>query len=61
LQSWNDGEQIEVGFQLIRDMFMFTDKRLIVVNVQGLSRSFEEKEKITLRGSKTYYFLSDEI
>lgn len=33
------GEQIELGFQLVRDTFMFTDKRLIVVDVQGLTGS----------------------
>lgn len=34
-----DGEQVELGFQLIRDTFMFTEKRLIVVDVQGLTGS----------------------
>lgn len=32
-----EGEQIELGFQLIRDTFMFTDKRLIIIDVQGLT------------------------
>jgi hypothetical protein len=31
------GEQIEKAYQLIRDMFVFTDKRLIFVNRQGMS------------------------
>jgi hypothetical protein len=34
-----DGEQIELGFQLLRDTFMFTDKRLILIDVQGLTGS----------------------
>ena len=34
-----DGEQIELGFTLFRDVFMFTDKRLILVDVQGLTGS----------------------
>lgn len=39
-----DGEEIELGFKLIRDTFIFTTKRLILVNIQGLT------------GSKTEYF-----
>jgi hypothetical protein len=34
-----DGEQIELGFPLFRDVFMFTDKRLIIIDVQGLTGS----------------------
>lgn len=30
-------EKIEVGFKLIRDTFIFTDKRLIIIDVQGLT------------------------
>ncbi len=30
-------EQIEVGFKLIRDVFIFTNKRLIIVDKQGLT------------------------
>ena len=37
------GEQIEVGFKLVRDTFIFTDKRLILVDRQGIT------------GSKTHY------
>lgn len=32
-----DGEIIEVGFTVSRDTFLFTNKRLILVEVQGLS------------------------
>jgi hypothetical protein len=34
-----DGEVIELGFKLIRDTFIFTNKRLILVEVQGLTGS----------------------
>ena len=34
-QVLTEGERIEKAFQLIRDMFVFTDKRLIFVNRQG--------------------------
>jgi hypothetical protein len=32
-----EGESIEIGFKLIRDVFVFTNKRLIVVDKQGLT------------------------
>lgn len=41
-----DGEEIELGFKLIRDTFIFTSKRLIVVDVQGLTGSKIEYKSI---------------
>ncbi|MBT0608662.1 PH domain-containing protein [Aequorivita echinoideorum] len=32
-------ETVELGFTLLRDVFMFTNKRLILVDVQGLTGS----------------------
>jgi len=32
-----DEESVEVGFKLVRDTFIFTDKRLIVVDKQGVT------------------------
>lgn len=32
-------EKIEAGFKIIRDTFVFTNKRLILVDVQGLTGS----------------------
>ncbi len=32
-------EEIEAGFKIIRDTFIFTNKRLILVDVQGLTGS----------------------
>lgn len=32
-----DNEVVELGFTLIRDVFMFTNKRLILIDVQGIS------------------------
>lgn len=31
------GEKVEKAYQLIRDLFVFTDKRLILVDKQGLT------------------------
>ncbi|WP_079708336.1 PH domain-containing protein [Paraliobacillus ryukyuensis] len=32
-----DGEEVSVAFKVIRDLFIFTDKRLILVDKQGLT------------------------
>jgi hypothetical protein len=34
-----ENEQIELGFKLFRDIFMFTSKRLILIDIQGLTGS----------------------
>ena len=39
-----EGEAVEIGFKLIRDTFIFTNKRLILVDKQGIT------------GSKTEYY-----
>lgn len=31
-----DGETIEIGFKLVRDTFIFTNKRLILIDKQGV-------------------------
>jgi hypothetical protein len=41
-QLLTDGEKIEMGFKLIRDSFIFTNKRLILVTVQGITGSKTE-------------------
>ncbi|MBC7566187.1 MAG: PH domain-containing protein [Pedobacter sp.] len=42
-------EEIELGFKLIRDTFIFTNKRLIVVDVQGLTGSKTEYISISYK------------
>ncbi|CDF78498.1 conserved hypothetical protein (DUF1696) [Formosa agariphila KMM 3901] len=37
-----DGEHVELGFKLLRDTFMFTNKRLILIDVQGFTGSKQE-------------------
>jgi len=32
-----EGENFELGFKIIRDMFVFTNKRLILIDKQGLT------------------------
>ncbi|KJD32936.1 helicase [Tamlana nanhaiensis] len=39
-------EQIELGFKLLRDVFMFTNKRLILIDVQGLTGSKVEYKSL---------------
>lgn len=41
-----DGEQIVRGFKIVRDMFVFTDKRLILIDKQGLSGKKAEYHSI---------------
>jgi hypothetical protein len=41
-----EGESIELGFKLIRDTFIFTSKRLILVEKQGLTGSKIEYKSI---------------
>ncbi|GEQ84812.1 hypothetical protein ULMS_03200 [Patiriisocius marinistellae] len=37
-----EGEEVELGFKMLRDVFMFTNKRLILIDVQGLTGSKAE-------------------
>lgn len=44
-----DGETIEVGFKLIRDTFIFTNKRLILVDKQGVTGRKVEYKSVTYK------------
>jgi hypothetical protein len=44
-----EGEEIELGFKLIRDVFIFTTKRLILIEKQGLTASKIEYKSITYK------------
>ncbi|MCU0358115.1 MAG: PH domain-containing protein [Cyclobacteriaceae bacterium] len=44
-----DGEEIELGFKLIRDLFIFTTKRLILIDKQGLTGSKVEYKSINYK------------
>lgn len=41
-----DREEIELGFKLIRDVFIFTNKRLILLDKQGFTGSKTEYKSI---------------
>src|SRR6218665_3726457 len=41
-----EGEDIELGFKLIRDTFIFTTKRLILIEKQGITGSKVEYKSI---------------
>lgn len=45
-----EDESIEVGFNIFRDKFIFTNKRLIIVDVQGITGS--KVEYLTIPYSK---------
>ena len=42
----SDSEEIELGFELFRDTFVFTNKRLILTEVQGLTGSKVEYKSL---------------
>ena len=44
-----EGEEIEMGFKLIRETFIFTNKRLILVDVQGLTGSKIEYQSVSYK------------
>ena len=48
-QILTPGEQIEKAYQLIRDTFVFTDKRLIYVDRQGITGKKIEYQSIPYR------------
>ena len=43
------GEKIEKAYQVIRDLFVFTDKRLILVDKQGITGSKIEYHSLPYR------------
>ncbi len=43
------GEEIELGFKLVRDTFIFTNKRLILVDIQGITGSKTEYTSISYK------------
>jgi len=48
-QILTDNEQIEIGFKLIRDTFIFTNKRLILINKQGITGKKTEILSVTYK------------
>jgi hypothetical protein len=44
-----DNETIELGFKLIRDTFIFTNKRLILIDKQGITGSKTEYRSISYK------------
>ena len=49
-----EGEKIEIAFKLIRDLFVFTNKRLILVDKQGLTGSKAEYVTIPYSSIKKF-------
>lgn len=48
-QVLSSGERIEKAYQLIRDLFVFTNKRLILVDKQGLTGNKVEYHSLPYR------------
>lgn len=49
-----DGEKIEFAFQTVRDQLLFTNKRIIAIDVQGITG--KRKSFATMPYSKIQYF-----
>lgn len=48
-QLFAPDERVEGGYQLIRDLFLFTNRRLILVNKQGITGTKVEYHSIPYR------------
>ncbi|SHE29892.1 PH domain-containing protein [Psychroflexus salarius] len=44
-----ENEEVDIGFKLVRDTLIFTNKRLIFVNIQGLTGKKREYLSIAYR------------
>lgn len=44
-----EGERVQRGYQLVRDVFFFTDRRLVIVNKQGITGSKVSYQSIPYR------------
>lgn len=49
-----DGEQVEKAYKVVRDMFIFTNKRLILIDKQGMTGS--KMEMVSIAYSKITKF-----
>ncbi|MFF2655984.1 PH domain-containing protein [Kitasatospora sp. NPDC058032] len=48
-QLFGEGEQLRAAYQLLRDSFLFTDRRLILVDKQGITGKKTEYHSIPYR------------
>lgn len=48
-QLLTEGESIELGFKLLRDTFVFTNKRLILIDIQGLTGNKTEYKSVAYK------------
>ena len=51
-----EGEDIECAYEIFRDKWVFTNKRLIMLNVQGLTGSKREYHSIPYKSIKHFIF-----
>lgn len=49
-----EGEEIELGFKLIRDTFIFTNRRLILIDKQGITGSKVQYTSVNYRHISRY-------
>ena len=44
-----ENEEVELGFKLVRDVFIFTNKRMILIDKQGFTGSKVEYKSVTYK------------
>ncbi|MEQ8910294.1 MAG: PH domain-containing protein [Vicingaceae bacterium] len=49
-----EDEKIELGFKLFRDVFMFTDRRLVLIDVQGMTGKKVEYKSMPYKNITRY-------
>jgi Bacterial PH domain len=53
-----DGEEVVAGFKLMRDSIIFTNERLIIVNVQGITGSKVSSQSIPYSSIKSFTMIT---
>ena len=49
-----EDEEVQIGFKLIRDTFLFTNKRMIIVEVQGVTGKKREYISVNYKAISRY-------
>lgn len=49
-----DGEHVEKGFKVIRDIWLFSNMRLIILNVQGITGKKREYHSIPYKSIRHF-------
>lgn len=48
------GEQVEIGFKVIRDVWLFTSHRLIILDIQGITGKKKEYHSVPYKSVRQF-------